>query len=358
MLTSLPQIYFMADHSNFDPNSVGLRSNNIFGLPFSQDEASLILIPVPWEVTVSYRSGTAEGPATIYEAAMQVDLYDPDMPNAWRKGFFMQTADEQIRAKSDKFRQYAEAQIAFMANGGTVDENEEIKAKLNEINDACIWLRDTLYQRCLDLLKQGKKVGLIGGDHSTPLGFIKALAQQNESFGVLQVDAHCDLREAYEGFTYSHASIMYNVLKEIPQVKSLVQVGIRDYCDDELALITRNPDRIVTYFDKEIKERQYEGESWRHIAEEIIDNLPAKVYISFDIDGLDPKLCPNTGTPVPGGFEMEQVFYLFKLLKQSGREIIGFDLNEVACGENAADSIDAIAGARVLYKLCNYLATA
>ncbi len=87
----------------------------------------------------------------------------------------------------------------------------------------------------------------------------------------------------------------------------------------------------------------------------MIAALPQKVYISFDIDGLDPKLCPNTGTPVPGGFEAEQVFYLFRMLHASGRELIGFDLNEVSSGNQSGDTIDAITGARVLYKLCNFL---
>jgi agmatinase len=148
---------------------------------------------------------------------------------------------------------------------------------------------------------------------------------------------------------------MYNVLQEVPQMSKLVQIGIRDYCDEELMLIQQNPDRIATFFDKEIKAQQYEGATWRNICEQIINELPQKVYISFDIDGLDPKLCPNTGTPVPGGFEMEQIFYLFKLLKASGKELIGFDLNEVSAGEHSGNGIDGIVGARILYKLCNYL---
>ena len=205
------------------------------------------------------------------------------------------------------------------------------------------------------LLKEGKKVGLIGGDHSTPLGFIKALSNIHPEFGVLQIDAHADLRNAYEGFKYSHASIMYNVVNMIPQVKKLVQVGIRDYCDEEVQVINDSNGRIITFFDKNIKEQQYEGASWKQVCDKIIAELPQKVYVSFDIDGLDPKLCPNTGTPVPGGFEVEQVFYLFKQLHASGRELIGFDVNEVSTGIQAADNIDAIVGARVLYKLCNYM---
>jgi agmatinase len=345
----------MQDPVHFDPNSVGLKSNNIFGLPFTEEESELVLLPVPWEVTVSYRAGTATGPDSIFEAAMQVDLYDPDVKDGWKKGFYMMPIDRNIRKKSDYLRQCTELILSHMVDGGQVADNEQLSQKLVEINENGKLLSDWVYEMTSSQLKKGKKVGLIGGDHSTPLGFIKALADHHKEFAILQIDAHCDLRIAYEGFTYSHASIMYNVLKEIPEVKNLVQVGIRDYCDEELAIINQSKGRIHTFFDRDIKAQQYEGATWRDICMEIIEALPQKVYISFDIDGLDPKLCPNTGTPVPGGFEAEQVFYLFRLLKESGRQIIGFDLNEVSCGYGPGNGIDAIVGARVLFKLCNFM---
>ncbi len=345
----------MSDLSNFDPNSVGLKSNNIFGLPFTEEEAQLVLLPVPWEVTVSYRRGTARGPENIFNAAMQVDLFDPDVKDGWKKGFYMQPIDKNIRIKSDYLRQCAELIISNMVEGGEIAENEQLAEKLDEINDGGKLLVDWVYEMTANLLKSGKKVGVIGGDHSTPLGFIKALSEVHNDFGILQIDAHADLRDAYEGFTYSHASIMYNVLQQIPQVNKLVQVGIRDYCNEELDIIAQSNGRVITFFDKDIKEQQYEGVLWKDICSKIIDTLPQKVYISFDIDGLDPKLCPNTGTPVPGGFETEQIFYLFKMLHASGREIIGFDLNEVSSGDHVGDGIDAIVGARVLFKLCNYM---
>ncbi|MCB9045482.1 MAG: agmatinase family protein [Chitinophagales bacterium] len=345
----------MTDLSNFDPNSVGLTSNNIFGLPFTEEEAELILLPVPWEVTISYREGTSRGPEHIFQASMQVDLYDPDVTDAWKKGIYMMPVDKEVRVKSDYKRQCAELIIRHLEDGGVVADNEHLSGKLNEVNEGSAWMIDWVKNHAADLLKKGKKVGLVGGDHSTPLGLIKALSEVHNNFGILQVDAHADLREAYENFTYSHASIMYNVLKEVPQVSKLVQVGIRDYCDEELVMIQSNPERISTWFDKDIKEKQYDGVTWRAICRNIIDELPQKVYISFDIDGLDPKLCPNTGTPVPGGFELEQVFYLFKLLYESGRELVGFDLNEVSAGEHNHDGIDSIVGARALYKMCNFM---
>jgi agmatinase len=345
----------MTDLSNFDPNSVGLKTNNIFGLPFMEDDAQLVLLPVPWEVTVSYRQGTARGPENIFDASLQIDLYDPDVTDGWKKGFHMLPVDKNIRKKSDFLRQCAELIISHLTEGGDVTQNEQLAEKLDNINKGgemvCNWVQEMTAR----LLKEGKKVGLIGGDHSTPLGFIKALAEIHPEFGVLQIDAHADLRNAFEGFKYSHASIMYNVMTMVPQVKKLVQVGIRDYCDEEVGMINESKGRITTFFDKDIKEQQYEGATWKQICNNIVDELPQKVYVSFDIDGLDPKLCPNTGTPVPGGFEMEQVFYLFKQLHASGRELIGFDVNEVSTGIQAADNIDAIVGARVLYKLCNYM---
>jgi len=357
MVAERNSAYFcrMADISSFDPNSVGLTANNIFGLPFSEAEAQLVLLPVPWEVTVSYRAGTARGPESIFEAAMQVDLYDPDVQDGWKKGFHMLPVDEEIMSISDDLRVDAEEVIASLAEGISPEEDEDLTTAMKDINDGGGMLRDWVYEKTGALLRQGKKVGLVGGDHSTPLGFIKALGDVHSEFGILQIDAHADLRVAYEGFTYSHASIMYNVLQQVPQMQKLVQVGIRDYCDDELAMIETSNGRVQTFFDKDIKAQQYEGATWKSICEQVVNALPQKVYISFDIDGLDPKLCPNTGTPVPGGFEMEQIFYLFKMLHASGRELIGFDLNEVSNGEENEDTIDTITGARVLYKLCNYM---
>jgi agmatinase len=339
---------------NFDANSVGLLSNNIFGLPFSEDSASVVLLPVPWEVTVSYRPGTARGPEHIFESSMQVDLFDSDVVDGWKQGFYMLQVDRNIRKKSDYLRQCAELIISHLMDGGKVEDNEQLAGKLAEVNAGGKMLFDWVREMTGRLLKDGKKVGLLGGDHSTPLGFIKALGDVHPEFGILQIDAHADLREAYEGFKYSHASIMYNVLQEVPQMKKLVQVGIRDYCDEEFELIRDSNGRVKTFFDKDIKEQQYEGLSWKDQCAGIIDALPQKVYISFDIDGLDPKLCPNTGTPVPGGFEVEQIMYLFKQVRKSGREIIGFDLNEVSTGAHP-HGIDSIVGARVLYKMCNFI---
>ena len=345
----------MTDLSNFDPNSVGNPDNNVFGLPFTEEEARLIILPIPWEVTVSYNAGTARAPEHIFNSSLQVDLYDADVQDGWKQGFFMRPFDKKVLMKSDYLRKEAELYINYISHAEIVADNKFMCKSLKEINEGSTFLNNWVFERTKELLDQGKLVALLGGDHSTPLGFFKAIAEKHGDFGILQIDAHCDLRKGYEGFDYSHASIMYNALEEIPQLQKLVQVGVRDYCCEEVAYIDTNKNRIVTYFDKDIKERQYEGETWKQIVDEMIGHLPDKVYISFDIDGLDPKLCPHTGTPVQGGFETEQVFYIFKKVVQSGRRFVGFDLNEVGVSH---DEWDENVGARCLFKLCNLLVAA
>jgi agmatinase len=209
---------------------------------------------------------------------------------------------------------------------------------------------NTVKSETTALLNKNKKVILLGGDHSTPLGYIQALAEIHEHFGILQIDAHFDLRIAFEGFEYSHASVMYNALKT-KQVGKLVQVGIRDFCEEEV-LESKN-ERVSVWYDEKMKEAQFLGKTWDQICNDIVAQLPQKVYLSFDIDGLDPKLCPNTGTPVAGGLEYAQAIYLIKKVKESGRVFIGADLNEVAPGENS--DWDANVAARLLFRLCHIL---
>ena len=342
----------MIDLSRFDVNSVSNPNNNIFGLPFDEDEARLILLPVPWEVTVSFGSGTARSAEQIFKASLQVDLFDRDMPDVWRQGFYLKDTDKKILLKSDYLRKEAELYIDYISRGEEVNNNTFMCKTLKEVNEGSILLNNWVYQQTKALLDNGKLVGLLGGDHSIPLGYMKALAEKQGDFGILQIDAHCDLRKIYEGFTYSHASIMYNALNEIPQISKLVQVGVRDYSQGEWEFVLNHKNKIATYLDRDIRIRQYEGETFKEVVEEIVSQLPQKVYITFDIDGLDPKLCPNTGTPVQGGFETEQVFYLFDAVRKAGKQIIGFDLCEVSTSETGWD---ANVGARILFKLCNLL---
>ena len=338
---------------HFDPNGIGQLNDGMFGLPFTPEECETMLIPVPWEVTVSYGGGTAEGPQAILDASYQVDLFDPFLRDAWKKGIAMDEVNEEIRTKSEVLRQSAERYIAELANGASAADSELLLIA-ETIKQECLWLNNWVKNRALHYLSKGKFVGLVGGDHSTPLGMIQALSERFTSFAILQLDAHADLRNAYEGFEFSHASIMFNALK-IKEVEKLVQVGIRDYCEEEYKLMDGSNPRVKTFFDRDMKYAMYNGDSWDRICNRIIAELPEHVYLSFDIDGLDPKLCPNTGTPVAGGFETDQVLYLLEKLVNSGRKIIAFDLNEVSPGKDGGDW-DANVAARLIYRIANMAA--
>ncbi len=338
--------------NNFDPNGMGDANNNIYGLPFTTEEAEVVIIPVPWEVTVSYSAGTALGPQAIFNASYQVDLFDPNIKDAWKIGISMEPASNEIESKNESLRRKAEKYITLLEEGESSQTNEEMESIRKIINAECVKMNDWVKITSLNYLDKNKIVALLGGDHSTPLGLIQALAEKNNSFAILQIDAHADLRDAYEGFEFSHASIMFNALK-IPQVSKLVQVGIRDYCEAEFDIIQNSNNRIVTFFDRDIKHKQYDGTTWSSICNDIIAQLPNDIYLSFDIDGLDPKLCPNTGTPVAGGFEFEQLLLLIEKIVDSGKRIISFDINEVAPG---GDEWDANVGARLLYRIANMAA--
>lgn len=338
---------------NFDPNSPGDPDANLYGLPFTCEEAETVIVPVPWDVTVSYSDGTAQGPQAVFDASFQVDLYEPDLKDAWKYGIAMDDIPSELQSNAEGLRMKAVAYIEALTDGADIEKDAELSKHLLEINHASAEMNAWVKNRCLHWMKQGKRVGLLGGDHSTPFGMLQAQAEIHGDFGILQIDAHADLRDAYEGFTYSHASIMFNALK-IPQVKRLVQVGIRDYCQQEREVIENSKGRVITYFDRDMRQESYKGVTWSEMVKRIIASLPDKVYISFDIDGLVPNLCPHTGTPVAGGLEFEQAGYLFTELARSNKKIIGFDLNEVAPGPDG-DEWDANVGARMLYRLCNVM---
>lgn len=339
---------------NFDPSQPGLADASIFGLPFTADESEIIIIPVPWEVTVSYGSGASNGPDAILEASFQVDLHHQDFPDLWKLGIYLDaTAQTENWAKnSNQYKSLAQPIIAALESGEAIESHPALQSDLDKINKICRELKEEVKERVLYWTKRGKKVALLGGDHSTPLGYYEALATEHDNFGILHLDAHMDLRIAYEGFTYSHASIMYNAL-QLPQITKIVQIGIRDFCKQEVEVVMAQNGRVIVHTDADMKAETFEGATWEQQCDAIIAALPQKVTISFDVDGMYSWYGPNTGTPVPGGFSFEQATYLFNKLAASGKEIIGFDFVEVAPGET---DWDGNVGARMLYHMCGVLA--
>lgn len=332
----------------FDPNGVGTKNGNFIALPFDEQNAQIVLFPVPWDVTTSYADGTATGPQNILEASSQLDLYDPVVSKAWEMGIFMRASSEKWLTRNAAMRKKAKRYIDALERGEDV-KTGSLASDLVAVNEACESLKNWVYLETSNLLDAGKLVGLVGGEHSVPLGFLEALSERYTDFGVLHLDAHFDLRNAYEGFPLSHASIFYNALK-IKEISKFVHVGIRDFCEAEVTIAAGK--RHKTYYDHRIKEGMFDGITWRKMCKKIVKQLPKNVYISFDIDSLDPHLCPNTGTPVPGGLGYQEAMYLLGLLVLEGKKIIGFDLSEVA---GVGHEWDGNVGARVLYRLCNLM---
>lgn len=343
----------MPKNSTFDPNGAGIQDANIFGLNFTLEESNVVLIPVPWEATTSYGRGTAQGPQAIFEASPQLDLFDADLAPLglscpWKYGIAMEPIAGALVKLNKKACKLAKP---IVAAGGQVKGHKTLERNLRDVNLMSETLNAWVYERSAAYLKRNKIVGIIGGDHSVSFGAIQAAAERHPGLGILHIDAHADLREAYEGFSFSHASIMHNVVSQIPQVGRLVQVGIRDFCDSEFEMATGHP-KIKTFFDSQVKNRMFGGESWATLCKEIIASLPENVYVSFDIDGLEPWLCPNTGTPVPGGLNFNEAIFLVKMIHTAGKKIVAFDLNEVAPGDRKDDQWNGNVGARILYKLC------
>lgn len=337
---------------SFDPNSPASANTGPYGLPFTAEESDIVIVPVPWEVTTSYGGGTSRGPAAIKEASLQVDLFHPEFPELWKRGIWMDEIPEALLEQSDALKKEAQRVIDVLVEGGDAKKKARAEKALKLVNAECAVMNEWVEQRCGFWMDQGKKVALLGGDHSTPLGLIRAQAKRHKEFGILHIDAHLDLRVAYEGFTYSHASILYNALP-LKAITGITSVGIRDFCQQENDVFLEQKGRVKIIRSADIRRQQYDGVTWREQCDAIIDALPGKVHISFDIDGLDPVLCPNTGTPVPGGFQFEEATYLLSRLAAK-RTIIGFDLVEVGPGKH--DEWDANVGARMLWHLCGVLA--
>jgi agmatinase len=320
----------------FNPNDAAAKDSGIFGLPFDEKDAQLLLLPVPWEATTSYGGGTANGPDAILTASKQVDLFDLELGNFYEAGIAMLQESAELRE--------------WNTNAKLAEAAEKVNSYSQQVNDY-------VYQQTKKCLASGKKFGLVGGDHSSPFGAIQAFLEYHPNMSILHVDAHADMRTAYEGFEHSHASIMQNVITKTP-LKKLVQIGIRDFCEDELQFMRDHQSRVVTFFDAKIVDEKMNGKTFSALCDEIVEHLTDEVYVSFDIDGLDPRFCPNTGTPVPGGLDFNEALYLLKKIVQSGRKIIGFDLCEVSLGETDIQSEwDANVGARLLYKLCGHTIT-
>ncbi len=332
----------------YDPSKVGVTTNNIFGLPFTSANSLLVFIPVPWDVTTSSFVGTSKGPENILRASYQIDLFAPAAADAWQHGIAMEEIDAALMARNNNLRREAEAYIEFLEAGGDPKTDNNMMLKLKHINKVCESVTAEIKEKSRSCLNRKQIPFLVGGDHSISSGQIEALAEKT-NFGILQIDAHADLRNNYMGFTRSHASVMHRAM-HTQGVQTIVQVGIREICPEEQTVIDQNPKKIKTFFDHKLQHDLFNGKKWVDICNQVVEELPDKVYITFDVDGLEPACCPGTGTPVPGGLSYNQAVYLIEKVIQGNKQIIGADLVETG-----PTKMDGIVSSRLLFQMASMI---
>ncbi|OPZ76175.1 MAG: N(1)-aminopropylagmatine ureohydrolase [Alphaproteobacteria bacterium ADurb.Bin438] len=267
----------------------------------NENEAKFHVIPVPYEASVSYGGGTVNGPKAILKASDQLEIYD-----------------EWLNNNPHELGIHTQNEVDCSGKPEEVIEN--------------------IYHATKKAIDNNAIPVVLGGEHTVTYGAIKALYEKNKDFGIVQFDAHADLRDSYEGSIYSHASVMKRCLDlGVP----VFGIGIRAFSKEEADL------RV---------EKGLKSLDVLKIAEEGIDfnkdilpeNFPKKIYITFDVDGLDPSVIRATGTPVPNGLTWREAMAILKNIKK-GREIIGLDVNELAPDEN--DNASTFAAALLTYRL-------
>lgn len=278
------------------------------------ESAAVALIAVPWEGGVSFRRGTAQAPELIRQVSEQIDYYRSECPSLEEQEFFWSAPAQPFGISDNPDHLYEGEVLPY------------VESQVREV------------------LQSGKSFGLIGGDHSIPLGAHYQL--RGLSYGVLHIDAHADLRPTYGGMKYSHATILYHI-SQLPAVERIVAVGIRDWSRMEAEYASSLFPRLVVYEMRYLARAAFRGRSWTELVSEIVSLLPTSVYISIDMDVLEVGHVPHTGTPVPGGLRYEELFFLLEAIPHSGRRIIGFDVCETGGAE-----LDAIVASHLIYRLC------
>lgn len=329
--------------NDFDPEGTFTDDSSVFGMP-KEMPSKLSILPAAWEVTTSFRRGTVSAPEALLNATKQMDLYHPYWRKIYEKGV---SWNDSLLAETKKMNKeaspYALNVIKAHESGSEVSQQD-----LERVNISSSKFNELIYEKSLSELEKDKVVGLVGGDHSTPYGLIKALSEKYDGdFSIVHLDAHFDLRDSYQGFKHSHASIMKNVMDLIKAPK-LYQMGLRDFSESEFIKAQECSNFIL---DQEFHDQKLRGKSYETILDSFFKGLSEKVYISFDIDGLSPEFCPNTGTPVPGGFTYNEAVFLVHYLHKKGHQLIGFDLVEISPKDEDLLGLDEIIGSRLLYEL-------
>jgi agmatinase len=272
------------------------------------ETAQVVVLPIPYEATVSYGGGTAAGPAAIITASQQVELYDREYD------------EERVR----RYGIHTLPALDLPADGA------EATAHIAQVVET--------------QTRAGKLVVGLGGEHTLSGGFGRGILDAvGEPVTVLQIDAHSDLRDEYEGTPYSHACVARRLLED-PRVEQLLQLGIRSVCEEEVQVARQHPDRVRVWYTEEVHESDWRSELQAR-------TQGRNLYITIDVDGLDPAIIPATGTPEPDGLTWRQTLEILRIACEGGR-VVGLDCVELAPveGLHGAD----FAAAKLVYKAISY----
>ncbi len=252
------------------------------------EKSEVVILSAPYEHTVSYGHGTANGPRAIIESSAYVEFYDNE---------------------TDK-------ELCFDKGIATIEPIDfQNKYDQNAL--------DIIEETVKSLLELNKFVVTLGGEHTISYAPIKAHFDKYPNMCILQFDAHSDLRDTYQDSKYSHACVMARIAEFFPTNK-IFQIGIRAQCKEEAIFIKKN--NINTFYSSEIRTGKY-GTNWQ---KSIVDKLDDEIYVTFDVDYFDPSLIPATGTPEPDGFFYSETLDIFREIKRQGKKIIGLDVVELA----------------------------
>ena len=269
----------------------------------SFENSRVIILPVPYDLTTSYLSGTRHGPLAIINASTHLELFDDEIKREVALiGIHTLPAIETVTS-------------------GPADMIQQVETA------------------CAQMVNTGKFPVLLGGEHSITLGMVQALNKKYRNIGVLQLDAHADLRDSYQGSPYNHACIG----RRIHEHCLLTQAGIRSLSAEEFEFLSDT--NISTFFADYIKNNK----GW---VDEVIERLPQDIYVSIDLDVFDPSIMPSVGTPEPGGLDWHEMLRLLRTVSKK-RHIVGFDIVEL-CPQPTNPGPDFLA-AKLCYKLLGYI---
>ena len=274
-------------------------------LPYSEyGKAKIVVLPVPYDMTATYVPGARNGPKAVIEASNHMELYDEELgKETYRVGIDTgETLDVADKSPEDMLNMVSKA------------VSSEIESQKYQV--------------------------VMGGEHSISLGVVRELVKKYPNLSVLQLDAHADLRDSYDGTPYNHACVG----RRISELCPLVQVGVRSISKEEVDF--KKLSKVVTISDHEVKQ----GQRW---SEKVLDNLTDDVYLTFDLDVLDPAIMPAVGTPEPGGLNWHETIRFLRMISQKKR-IVSFDMVELTPqpGNVAPDFL----AAKLMYRIMGYIA--